>query len=37
MKLGVEKTDCKAKDTCGLPAEKIIQEEACCTPGGDCC
>lgn len=37
MKLGVEKTDCKAKDTCGMPVEKIVQEEACCTPGGGCC
>jgi len=37
MKLGVEKTDCKAKDTCGIPVEKVAQEEACCTPSGGCC
>jgi len=37
MKLGVEKTDCKAKDTYGLPAESVVQNEACCTPGGGCC
>ena len=40
--LGVEKTDCKAKDVCGVPetvsAEKqTAEQEACCTPGGGCC
>ena len=37
MKLGVEKTDCKAKDTCGVPVGKVVQDEACCTPGVGCC
>ncbi|EAR02468.1 DUF6428 family protein [Maribacter sp. HTCC2170] len=37
MKLGLEKTDCKAKSTCGVPVEKVAQEEACCTPSGGCC
>lgn len=36
MKLGVEKTDCKARETCGVPAEVESKEEAC-TPGGGCC
>ena len=37
MKLAVEQTDCKAKETCGVPVEKEVQEEACCSPGGGCC
>ncbi|MGB5435370.1 MAG: DUF6428 family protein [Maribacter sp.] len=37
MKLGVDKTDCKAKDTCGAPVETNMQEEACCSPGSGCC
>ncbi|MFK5972535.1 MAG: DUF6428 family protein [Flavobacteriaceae bacterium] len=37
IKLGVKKTDCKAKETCGIPVEVLVQEEACCTPGGGCC
>jgi len=37
MKLGVEKTDCKAKEECGVPVEVGAKEEACCTPGGGCC
>ena len=37
IKLGVEKTDCKAKETCGIPEELSVQEEACCTPGSGCC
>jgi len=37
MKLGVEKTNCKAKETCGVSVEPAVQEEACCTPGGGCC
>ena len=37
LKLGVEKTDCKAKETCGIPVEATAQEEACCSPGGGCC
>lgn len=37
MKLGVEQTDCKAKDECGVPMKVGAQEENCCTPGGGCC
>lgn len=37
MKLGVEQTICKARETCGVPVEKTMQEEACCSPGGNCC
>ncbi|MGI9551334.1 MAG: DUF6428 family protein [Aurantibacter sp.] len=37
LKLGVEKTDCKAKETCGVPAETATKEEVCCSPSGGCC
>ena len=37
MKLAVEKTDCKAKEECGVPVAAGIEEDACCTPGGGCC
>ncbi|MGB5499004.1 MAG: DUF6428 family protein, partial [Maribacter sp.] len=37
MKLGIEKTDCKAKDTCGVPVAEVVQEVACCTTDGGCC
>lgn len=37
VKLGVEKTDCKAKEVCGVPEPATVSEEACCTPGGACC
>ena len=40
FKLSVEKTDCKAKSTCGVPGalETVsASEEPCCTPGGNCC
>jgi hypothetical protein len=38
MKLSVEKTDCKAKETCGVvEAEVSEKEESCCTPGSGCC
>lgn len=38
MKLSVEKTDCKAKETCGVvPAVAEIEKEACCAPGSGCC
>ncbi|WP_273565402.1 DUF6428 family protein [Maribacter halichondriae] len=37
LKLGIEKTDCKAKETCGVPVETNINEEACCSPEGGCC
>ena len=43
--LGVYKTDCKAKDICGVPVttEQVKTEQfseaeaACCTPGSGCC
>lgn len=37
MKLGVEQTDCKAKDECGVPVEIGAQEDNSCAPGGGCC
>ncbi len=37
LRLGVEKTDCKAKETCGVPVEANINEEAGCSPEGGCC
>lgn len=39
LKLAVEKTDCKAKETCGVPeAVSIgIEDSSCCEPGGGCC
>ena len=36
FKLAVEQTDCKAKETCGIPEPAATQEEGC-TPGGGCC
>lgn len=40
IKLGVEKTDCKAKDICGT--SEILETvgsnaEPCCAPDGNCC
>ncbi len=37
MKLGVEQTDCKAKETCGVPVLNTTSSEETCTPGGGCC
>lgn len=37
MKLGVEKTDCKAKTTCDVPVNNLVQEAVCCTSSGGCC
>ncbi len=37
IKLSVEKTDCKAKEECGVPVEINAEKEACCSPGGGCC
>jgi hypothetical protein len=38
LKLAVEKTDCKAKETCGVPdTETVTAEAACCSPSGGCC
>jgi len=38
-----KQTDCLAKDACGIPVEKPkvklsdLNEEPCCSPGGNCC
>lgn len=37
MKLGVEKTDCKAKETCGITAEPVTATDTGCTPSSGCC
>ncbi len=44
VKLVIEKTDCKAKELCGVPekvvelAEKVVEKvESCCSPTGNCC
>jgi len=40
VKLAIEKTDCKAKETCGVPEEEVVlssTEEPCCSPTGNCC
>ncbi len=38
IKLAVEKTDCKAKEECGVPETVGADaDESCCTPGGGCC
>ncbi len=34
--LGVEKTDCKAKETCGVPETTEVMESSC-APGSGCC
>ena len=36
FKLGVEKTDCKAKETCGI-TETITETASACAPGSGCC
>lgn len=39
VKLSVEKTDCKAKETCGVEPKTEVKEEvsACCSPESGCC
>lgn len=39
LKLGVAKTDCKAKEECGVPVEANAThtKEACCSPESGCC
>ena len=38
LKLAVEKTDCKAKEVCGVPEEKeVMADEPCCTSDRNCC
>ncbi|GAA3644820.1 DUF6428 family protein [Flavivirga jejuensis] len=40
IKLAIEKTDCKAKELCGVPEtlETVsTSTEPCCSPNGNCC
>jgi hypothetical protein len=38
IKLAIQKTDCKAKEACGVPETvTVTAEAACCAPGGGCC
>ena len=44
IKLAIQKTDCKAKELCGVPesvvevAEKVKEKvESCCSPSSGCC
>ncbi|PWH84103.1 hypothetical protein DIS18_06040 [Algibacter marinivivus] len=44
IKLAIQKTDCKAKELCGVPeqvvelAEKVVEKvESCCSPSSGCC
>ena len=41
VKLSVKKTDCKAKEACGIsePAKDLVAttDEPCCSPEGNCC
>lgn len=37
VKLAIEKTDCKAKDLCGVPEKEVEKVEACCSPSSGCC
>lgn len=37
INLAVEKTDCKAKETCGVPVEVSAEVSASCAPGSGCC
>ena len=37
IKLAVEKTDCKAKETCGIPEEVVSDAAVSCVPGSGCC
>lgn len=37
IKLTIEKTDCKAKELCGVPEPSEENTEASCTPGSGCC
>lgn len=38
--LAIEKTDCKAKETCGISEDMqpvLESDEPCCSPNGNCC
>lgn len=36
LKLAVEPTDCKAKETCGVPETAEVTSQAACAPGSGC-
>ncbi|WP_298531653.1 DUF6428 family protein [uncultured Algibacter sp.] len=37
IKLAIEKTDCKAKELCGVPEKEVEKVESCCSPSSGCC
>jgi hypothetical protein len=37
LQLGIQKTDCKAKEICGVPEPAMAEAQGSCTPGGGCC
>ncbi|MFS4466631.1 DUF6428 family protein [Maribacter sp. 2210JD10-5] len=37
FQLGVAKTDCKAKETCGVPEPMAVASENSCAPESGCC
>jgi hypothetical protein len=37
IKMGVQQTDCKAKETCGAPVEISVEATARCEPDSGCC
>lgn len=37
MHLGINQTDCKAKETCGVPATAEVLTDNSCSPGSGCC
>ncbi len=37
VELHVDQTDCKAKETCGIPETANATEQADCIPGNGCC
>lgn len=37
IKLNIQPTDCKAKDTCGVPVEMETTDASSCAPGSGCC
>jgi hypothetical protein len=38
LKLAITKTDCKAKETCGIPETSELETaSSCCAPGSGCC
>jgi len=37
VKLAVKKTDCKAKEACGIPVSEVTTATSSCAPGSGCC